>query len=139
MTTVPAARPCHKPRPKPVPTASLALSPFAGNPGILDITLGKETTSYRLFPIPSDWGVAFRLAKFLSPERGPEYAGEEAYHVLLDMIEDRHECSCPGFLRWRSCKHMRCLVRLHQAGELPGYQLHPRVPAEATAGEPSPF
>ena len=105
MSTVTMKRPRVKPERK----VRLALKPFEGNPGVVDITVGKDLTSYFVFPIPSDFGTAFRLEKFGG-------FGGEVYNVNLDG--EGSSCECKGFLRWNHCKHAEGLRALRQAGQL---------------------
>ena len=72
------------------------------------ITVGKaDPTRYFLWPIPSDFGTAFRLEKF---EDG------EVYTVNLDG--ERSSCDCLGHLPWGHCKHAEGLAVLKAAGKL---------------------
>jgi hypothetical protein len=99
-----------RPRVKPARHVRFALRPFEGNPGVLDITAGKHLTCYYLYPMPSDFGSAFRLDKF-----GTQ--GGETYHVNL-ADDGRHSCECLGFLHHGHCKHVAGLLALRRAGRL---------------------
>src|SRR5262249_32939990 len=76
---------------KPARFVRLALAPHQGNPGIVRITAGNVITDYRVWPLASDFGIAFALEKF---------GGGERYHVLLDPSGGKHSCECKGWLRW---------------------------------------
>src|SRR5688572_19173921 len=80
-----------------------------GSPGIVRIGVGKEVTDYLLESLPTDFGVGFRLTK----------NDGEAYEINLDMEEGKsHLCSCKGWSRWSSCKHVSSLVSLINTGTL---------------------
>ena len=97
-------------RVKPARRIRLCLPPFEGNPGVVQVTVGKQTADYYCWPRPSDFGAAFELQKF-----GTQ--GGEHYHVLLGE-NGRHSCECLGFQRWNHCKHADGLAALQQAGKL---------------------
>jgi hypothetical protein len=109
------ARPARKPRPKPARSIKLLAKPGDGaSRGCVEITVGKLTTTYHLERIPSDWGVAFELTKFLAD-------GGEVYHVNLDPFAEgglRMSCDCLGHLQHARCKHAEGLLALCQAGKL---------------------
>jgi hypothetical protein len=92
--------------------------PDGSNFGVLEATRAGRTTAYYLWPVASDWGVAYRLDKL-----GEVLPGEETtYHVLLDPLAEggpRCACECRGFLRWNHCKHVEVLLGLHREGLLP--------------------
>jgi hypothetical protein len=75
----------------------------------LRLFIGTAETGYYLFPLAADFGKAFRLEKI-----GAD--GGETYHVNIDA--ERSTCECPGFLRWKHCKHLQRLLALQQAGRL---------------------
>jgi hypothetical protein len=94
-------------RVKPVRTIRLTLKPFEGNPGVVQITVGKDSADYFLSTVPADFGTGFRLEKI---------GGTETYHVNLSP--DGHSCECKGFGRWGRCKHVEGLAALKRAGRL---------------------
>ena len=94
---------------KPTRHVRLALRPFEGNPGVVNITVGKDLTCYFIYPIASEFGAAYRLEKFGG------YGGG-AYDVNLDG--EGGSCECKGFLRWGHCKHVEGLRALRDAGKL---------------------
>ena len=95
---------------KPARRIRLCLPPFEGNPGVVQISVGKKSADYYCWPRPSDFGAAFELEKF-----GTQ--GGERYHVLLSE-DGQHSCECKGFLRWGRCKHTDGLAALTRAGKL---------------------
>jgi hypothetical protein len=113
-TEAPVKQP-RKARPKPERSATLIEAPaLDGRPGTLRLTIGKDTTSYELAPIPeAAWGRAFSLRK----QDGTEYAvnlGDEAKGMPPS-------CECPGHQRWgyrTECKHLSSLRALVNAGKL---------------------
>ncbi len=98
----------RKPR-KVVRTVRFGLTPFEGNPGIIDITMNGKTSSYFVRNISSDFGRGFSLEK-----TGPD-AGE-VYHLLLE--QDGRSCDCKGHLRHGHCKHADAMLKLVQVGKL---------------------
>jgi hypothetical protein len=106
--TNPAPARQRKPRTKPARHVRLALKPFEGNPGVVEITVGRNATAYFLSPVSADFGTGYRLEKFESGE---------VYHVNL-AAGDLHTCDCKGFLQWGHCKHIQALLALYQAGQL---------------------
>ena len=58
-------------RVKPVRTIRLTLKPFDGNPGVVRITVGKETADYLLTEIPADFGRGFKVEKMGDVPTGP--------------------------------------------------------------------
>jgi hypothetical protein len=111
--TRPAAS--RKPRSKPVRTIKLDPAPFEGAPRPLTITVDGKAGHYWLKAVPSDFGLAFQLDRFPSEVRDEDTA---TYHVILDPIEQRNECSCRGFLHHRHCKHVASLEALRLAKQL---------------------
>ena len=115
MTTTTATAPARqrKPRAKPARSIRLALLPFEGNPGVVRITVGKQSTDYLLLPIPCEvGGAAYQLSKL-----GLEADGE-VYHVRLTGDPRQDSCDCKGFVRHSHCKHRDGLAALVQAGRL---------------------
>jgi hypothetical protein len=94
------------------PAVEATLWPFSQtSEAVLDIDRGGDAFHYWLTPLPSDFGRAFRLTKFL-------HQGGEQYDVLLDG--DQSTCECLGHLRWQTpCKHISALLQLDLAGRLP--------------------
>jgi hypothetical protein len=92
------------------PTACTGAVPRTPRKRTFRILFKIDGLSYAVVPLLPDPAVAsraYRLRK-LSGEPG-------TYDVCL--AEHGAECECKGFLRWRHCKHIRCLVA---AGMLPG-------------------
>jgi hypothetical protein len=98
-------------RRQPERTVCLELAPFGPNPGVLAITVGKDTTRYWLRRLAGDFGDAFEVEKFAS-------AGGETYHVSLGEDETESSCECNGFVHHGHCKHVSGLLALRQAGKL---------------------
>jgi hypothetical protein len=93
------------------PSRTLRLYP--GSPMLLEMTIGKDSFSYWLRQLPSDFGSAYELRKSIAE-------GSETYHVLLHGPHG-HSCECKGHLRWGHrtvCKHVACLLALGDEGKL---------------------
>jgi hypothetical protein len=112
--TILATRKPVRARRKPARTVRLGLAPFGPNPGILDITEGEALTSYFLYPLASDFGLAYRLEKFGVHQRGDDDA---VYHVCLEL--DAATCDCKGHTYAGHCRHVEALQALQAKGELP--------------------
>jgi hypothetical protein len=116
VSKLPSRPPGSKPaRPGPACSLRLAFPPFAGNPGVFQVTeQGKGTWDYWFLPVPADQGLAWKLERIgTDPAEGP-------FVVTIDPVEDRRECSCLRFLRTRQCLHCSALWALWQSGELKG-------------------
>jgi hypothetical protein len=98
-----------KPAKRIKPSRTLRLYP--GSPMLLEMTIGKDSYSYWLQPIPSDFGSAYELRKSIGE-------GSETYHVCLDG--QRSTCDCLGWCRWGHCKHIDSLAKLLAEGKLAG-------------------
>jgi hypothetical protein len=111
----------RKPRPAPVRAVWLDRAP-SSDEAILTIAMthrptekGRQVNDYYIRPIPSDFGRAFLVEKFLIQDGTDPEARE--YHVLLDV--ERSSCDCRGFLRWgKPCKHLLSVEELVAAGRL---------------------
>ena len=86
----------------------LVLAPTATMPGLLEMTIGKETTTYFLGIVSADVGRAFLLEKM-------DPVDSEKYQVRLGP---EPSCGCKGFRRWGHCKHLDALAALVKAGRL---------------------
>jgi hypothetical protein len=128
MSTLSVTRPARKPRPKPARSIRLKQLPADGHSGVIKITVGKATTGYYLDLLPSDFGRAFRLTKFVTQQ---EPDGENAYDVLLDTDTGRHQCGCKGFCRYQTCKHTAGLLAI--ANRLPSLAQASRHAPESVA------
>jgi hypothetical protein len=85
--------------------------------GGVQITIGKVRHNYTILPIPSDFGVAFRLIKselVRQPEGFYELKDTARYDVLLNG--EQSTCECKGFLKHHRCKHVEGLTVLLQRG-----------------------
>lgn len=115
--TTPAVKTIRKPRPKPARSVRILEQPTedTGFWGALEITVGKETDTYLIHFIPSDFGngaVGFEVEKL-----DADLATVEAYHVHLAGQDT--SCTCPGFsYHQKPCKHVDGLVALAKAGAL---------------------
>ena len=105
MTTATTARR----RVKPERRIKLTLKPFEGNPGVVQIAVGKDTADYFHTTVAADFGTGFKLEKI---------GGTEIYHVNLAADPKQHTCECKGFGRWAHCKHVDGMVALQRAGQL---------------------
>src|SRR5262245_11115526 len=99
----------RKPRPKPARHVSLRIAPEGKAPGIVRITVGRETMDYFVSRVPSDFGTGFLLEKI-------DVDNPASYHVNLDG--DKKTCDCKGHARWSRCKHADGLAALVAAGRL---------------------
>jgi hypothetical protein len=97
-------------RVKPERGIRLCLKPEGKSPGVVKITVGKETAAYFITLLEADFGRAVRLEKI-----DPTGAAEK-YDVHLDG--DKRSCECKGFLRWSHCKHVDGVAALVAAGKL---------------------
>lgn len=77
---------------------------FGYRDGVLALAVGARLTHYRLEPVASDWGRAFRLTKF------PEY-GDDSYTVCLEET-GAATCDCKGHAAYGHCKHADALRTL---------------------------
>jgi hypothetical protein len=79
----------------------------------LEIISGRVNKWYRLTPVASDFGAAFRLEGGC----GDKLAGDaEAYDVNLDGRNT--SCTCPGFCYTGGCKHASALLALQSEGRI---------------------
>jgi hypothetical protein len=95
---------------------------------VLWLTVGKNTTAYRLDALDSDFGTAYRLAKADNGDGDPE-----VYDVCL-LPAGRSTCECAGMLRWghrHPCKHIAALFQLQKRGLLDAHK-----PVMTNAEEP---
>ncbi len=125
------ARKVSKPRssrPRPARSASLHST---GGQRILALTVGADTTFYRVEPLAADFGAGYRLHK---ADRG--YGPGEVYDVLLDGA--RTSCECKGHLRWGHCKHVEALAELQRRRLLPAAERPARQPAVEARGVEAP-
>jgi hypothetical protein len=85
---------------------------------ILWLTVGHETTAYKLTRLSSDFGTAYRLMR---ADKG-DGQGSETYDVNLQAGgRSTCECECKGHLRWShktECKHIACLFQLQKQGKI---------------------
>src|SRR5262249_46774909 len=94
---------------------------------LLHLTLGKELHHYYVEAIPSDWGHAYRLSKFVTQ-------GGAVYDVLVD--EGYGHCGCMGYEAHGHCKHVTALRHLGEGGQLwapPPPSRSPTPPRSAAA------
>ncbi len=106
---------------------SLLVRPSAetGYEGIVSI----DGTGYDLTPVPSDWGLAYRLRRHGVTGEG---LANGVYDVLVEDTGEAH-CDCPGHTRWGHCKHVAALRTLAAEGLLP----LPTLPAHEWGEEPA--
>jgi hypothetical protein len=101
-------------------TVRLALEPFQGNPGVLEIrvTSGVKAPRTDLFEylvtsLAADFGRGFLLSRFRAPGEEDQ---PETYQANVDG--PRSTCTCKGYLAHGHCKHVSALTALVQAGKL---------------------
>jgi hypothetical protein len=106
---VPAVKPTRqrKPRPKPARSIRLCLKPDGTFPGVVLITVGKESAQYFLRQVDADYGRGFTVEKI---------GGEGFYAVNIDG--DKPTCECKGHTRHGHCKHADGFAALIAAGKL---------------------
>jgi len=75
---------------------------------VVALTVGNETAEYFVWPVPSEWGPAFKVEKLA--------ANADVYFVNLDGGQST--CECKGFLRWGHCRHRDGLQKLADLGQL---------------------
>ncbi len=130
MTTATRTRKPRKPRRRPARSASLHTT---GGQRIVGLTVGADTTFYRLEALAADFGAGYRLHK-ADDGSGQE---PETYDVLLDGSESR--CTCRGYERYgmcrdgKGCKHIAGLQALVSRGLLSS----PRRPVLPTVEAPA--
>jgi hypothetical protein len=94
------------------------------------ITVGKQTDTYLLHTIPTDFGggaIGFEVEKL-----DAELATLKTYHVLLNGPES--SCDCKGHCRHGHCKHREGLQVLVQSGRMPH-----RSAGQMAANDPEAF
>jgi hypothetical protein len=83
---------------------------------VVEITEHGRSCDYLVSRIPSDFGLGFRWAH-AEPVPVLEGVGrEQVYFVLLE--NDGRSCSCPGWLRWHTCRHADVTKQLVEEGRL---------------------
>jgi hypothetical protein len=96
---------------KPGRTVRVEVKPSEVNPAaIIVIREPKHSDHYMVWPLPADFGRAFKVEQFLALE-------SPTYHVLL-APDGRHSCQCDGFCHEGHCEHVSSLLALCQAGQL---------------------
>jgi len=95
-------------RPKAARRIRLIAAPLAIMPGIVEIQVGRKSTSY--FLSRRDSGVKgldiFVLEKFLTPE---------VYNLTL-TVSGSGRCDCPGHLAYHHCKRVSGMYKLREVG-----------------------
>jgi hypothetical protein len=85
--------------------------------GGIQIIIGKVRHNYTILPLPSDFGVAFRLIKseLVQIQSGVwELQDTARYNVCLNGAQST--CECLGFSKHGRCKHVSGLAALRQRG-----------------------
>ncbi len=67
---------------------------------------------YVIAPLPSDWGLAFTVAK-VGPDNVP---APEPYHVMVDGLHSL--CGCRGFISHQHCRHLEAVRALIAAKKI---------------------
>ncbi len=106
--TAPARQ--RKPRTKPARFVRLCIRPLGRAPGVVRLTVGKESADYYLFAIPADFGTAFKVVKIGIDATEGEYA--------VNIDADKRTCDCKGHARHGHCKHADGIAALIAAGKL---------------------
>jgi hypothetical protein len=111
-------------------SVKVIITPCPGQPlTLIRSTQDGEVAHYWVSPLPSDWGLAYRLEK-----AGEE--GDDTYDVLLENEQDA-SCTCPGHTYHGYCKNVDALRALLAESKLP---LPPVAHGSAEgADEPLPF
>src|SRR5262245_15468694 len=86
-----------RPRNKPARTLRMLESPVPGSPGRLRITEGKESTTYRVALIPTDFGAGFEFTKIDGPDCFKSYS---VCLEVANVAKGKHLCTCPGHEPW---------------------------------------
>jgi hypothetical protein len=108
MSTLTHAAKRRQIRPSEPAVESYHLSNGAG-PLTLEIRRAFQFWTYRVEPIPSDFGTVFRLERV---------SAAEGYDICLDGADS--SCDCPdATYRQRQCKHQR-LLAAYLAGDVKG-------------------
>jgi hypothetical protein len=93
-----------------------------GNPKLLEMTIGKETFSYWLTILDTDYGIGFEVRKPL-----PQTT---VYHVHYDPQRGLSSCDCLGGTHHGHCKHQEAILALLCAGKLAVPTLQPASEAK---------
>lgn len=116
MNTTRDSRAARPPRPRPARSIRLLETPAPEHDGwgAVEITVGRQTDTYLVRPVPADFenATGYEVEKLDS-----RLATVESYHVLVNGSTS--SCECMGFLRWGHCKHLDGLRALQHAGLLP--------------------
>ncbi len=85
--------------------------------GLLQVTEGERVERYFFRRLPSDFGLAFAVEKYLPASEDAPARLEAPYHVCLDG--EATSCECRGYNRWGHCRHVCGLASLIEHGKLP--------------------
>jgi hypothetical protein len=110
MSTTTTTKQPRKARPKPARHICLRHRPLGAIPGILEITIGKETAGYFITELKTDYGRGLLVEKIAADDE------EGKYQVNIDGHKET--CCCKGFDRWGHCKHAEGLAALIAARRL---------------------
>jgi hypothetical protein len=99
----------RRPRRKPVRLCRVFRQ---GGETFLRLTIDGKVTDYRLTPLSSDMGRAFRVEKLATGS----FVVEDTYDVNIGGNDTT--CGCKGFARWHHCKHCESLTNLIDAGRI---------------------
>jgi hypothetical protein len=91
------------------------LKPIRDGMGAVQIFIDGEPHNYLIYPLSSDFGVAFRLVKQeLVPQTEGFYELQDTARYDVCLNGERSSCECPGFLHHGRCKHVSGLTVLRQ-------------------------
>ena len=92
-------------------SVKVLITPCPGQPSLfIRITQDGEQAHYWVDPLPSEFGLYYRLEK-------PGFEGTDCYDVLLEI--EGSSCTCPGHSYGGYCRHVDALRALHAQGRLP--------------------
>lgn len=87
--------------------------------GTVSITQDGKTTLYLVDVLPHDQGPRFRCFGMDKTSGGKGVPGN--YDVIIDTEGTEHSCECMDWLHRghkRPCKHVACLLKLIERGDL---------------------
>ena len=110
IVTQPIAPRQPRQRVKPARSIRLCIKPEGVAPGIIRLTVGKDTADYFITIVSADFGQGFLVEKFGIDRDTAKY------HVNIDG--EKRSCECKGFLHHGKCKHADGIAALIARGQL---------------------